>query len=39
LANIELDRKTLADLAVRDPEAFGQIAALAKAQISTVQAG
>jgi large subunit ribosomal protein L20 len=37
LANIELDRKTLADLAVRDAEAFGQIAALAKGQLSTVQ--
>jgi ribosomal protein L20 len=33
-----LDRKTLADLAVRDPEAFGQIAVIAKAQLSTVSA-
>jgi large subunit ribosomal protein L20 len=38
LAQVELDRKTLADLAVRDPEAFGQIATLAKAQLSTVSA-
>src|SRR5215472_13052158 len=29
-ANIELDRKVLADLAVSDPAAFGQIAAQAK---------
>jgi large subunit ribosomal protein L20 len=36
LAQVELDRKTLADLAVRDPEAFGQIAALAKAQQPSV---
>jgi large subunit ribosomal protein L20 len=39
LASIELDRKTLADLAVRDPEAFGQVAALAKAQLAAGQAG
>jgi large subunit ribosomal protein L20 len=38
LAQVDLDRKTLAELAVRDPEAFGQIAALAKAQQSTVSA-
>jgi large subunit ribosomal protein L20 len=38
LAQIELDRKTLADLAVHDPEAFGQIAAAAKAQQSPVSA-
>jgi large subunit ribosomal protein L20 len=38
LAQVELDRKTLADLAVRDPEAFGQIAAIAKTQLSTVPA-
>jgi len=37
-ANIGLDRKALADLAVSDPEAFGQIAALAKAQGQTVRA-
>jgi large subunit ribosomal protein L20 len=36
LAQVELDRKTLADLAVRDPEAFGQIAAIAKAQQASV---
>jgi large subunit ribosomal protein L20 len=38
LAQVELDRKTLADLAVRDPEAFGQIATMAKAQLPTVAA-
>jgi large subunit ribosomal protein L20 len=38
LAQVELDRKTLADLAVRDPEAFGQIAAIAKAQLAAVPA-
>jgi large subunit ribosomal protein L20 len=38
LAQVELDRKTLADLAVRDAEAFGHIAAIAKAQLSTVSA-
>ncbi|MBI3327439.1 MAG: 50S ribosomal protein L20 [Nitrospinae bacterium] len=37
-ATIALDRKALADLAVSDPEAFGQIAALAKAQGQTVRA-
>jgi large subunit ribosomal protein L20 len=38
LAQVELDRKTLADLAVRDPEAFGHIATMAKAQLPTVAA-
>jgi large subunit ribosomal protein L20 len=38
LAQVELDRKTLADLAVRDPEAFEQIAVIAKAQLSPVSA-
>jgi large subunit ribosomal protein L20 len=38
LAQVELDRKTLADLAVRDPDAFGQIAVIAKAQLSPVPA-
>jgi large subunit ribosomal protein L20 len=38
LAQVELDRKTLADLAVRDPEAFGQIVAIAKAQLASVPA-
>jgi large subunit ribosomal protein L20 len=33
-ANIELDRKVLADLAVREPEAFKAIAAQAKAALS-----
>ena len=32
-ANIELDRKVLADLAVADPAAFGKIAAQAKAAL------
>ena len=32
-ANIELDRKVLADLAVSDPAAFGMIAAQAKAAL------
>ena len=32
-ANIELDRKILADLAVNDPAAFGAIAAQAKAAL------
>jgi large subunit ribosomal protein L20 len=33
-AEIELDRKVLADLAVSDPEGFGRIAAQAKAALS-----
>ena len=33
-ANIELDRKVLADLAVSDPAAFGAIAARAKAALA-----
>jgi large subunit ribosomal protein L20 len=33
-ADIEVDRKVLADLAVRDPEAFGAIAEQAKAALS-----
>ena len=32
-ANIELDRKVLADLAVQDPAAFGKVAARAKAAL------
>ena len=32
-ANIELDRKVLADLAVTDPEAFGRIVEQAKAAL------
>jgi large subunit ribosomal protein L20 len=32
-ANIALDRKVLADVAVRDPEAFAQIAETAKAHL------
>jgi large subunit ribosomal protein L20 len=38
LAQVELDRKTLADLAVRDPEAFGQIVGISKAQLASVSA-
>ncbi len=33
-ANIELDRKVLADLAVSDPDAFGRIVEQAKAALS-----
>jgi large subunit ribosomal protein L20 len=33
-ANIELDRKVLADLAVSDPDAFGKIAEQAKAALA-----
>jgi large subunit ribosomal protein L20 len=32
-ANIGLDRKILSDMAIRDPEAFTQIIALAKAAL------
>ena len=32
-AGVEVDRKILADLAVRDPEAFSQLAELAKQQL------
>jgi large subunit ribosomal protein L20 len=32
-ANIELDRKSLADIAVRDPEAFTRIVDVAKAAV------
>jgi large subunit ribosomal protein L20 len=33
-AQVELDRKTLADLAVNDPDAFSKIADLARAHLS-----
>ncbi len=33
-ANVEIDRKALADLAVRDAEAFGQLVDMAKAQLN-----
>lgn len=33
LAGIEIDRKQLADLAIRDPEAFGQLAEAARARL------
>jgi large subunit ribosomal protein L20 len=32
-ANVELDRKILADLAVRDPDAFAEVVAVAKEAI------
>jgi large subunit ribosomal protein L20 len=34
LANVQVDRKVLADIAVRDIAAFGKLAELAKAQLS-----
>jgi large subunit ribosomal protein L20 len=34
-AQVELDRKTLADLAVHDPDTFSKIVDLAKAQLPT----
>ncbi len=34
LANVQVDRKVLADIAVRDANAFAQLADLAKAQLS-----
>lgn len=34
LANIEVDRKILADLAVKDPAAFSEMASLAKSKIA-----
>ncbi|MDJ0868658.1 MAG: 50S ribosomal protein L20 [Myxococcota bacterium] len=33
-AGIELDRKNLADLAIADPQAFGELVAQAKAQLA-----
>jgi large subunit ribosomal protein L20 len=33
LADVALDRKVLADLAIHDPEAFSRIAAVAKASL------
>jgi ribosomal protein L20 len=32
VAGVEVDRKILAELAVKDPKAFGDLAALAKSQ-------
>lgn len=34
LANVQVDRKVLADLAVREPQAFTQLVDLAKAQLN-----
>jgi large subunit ribosomal protein L20 len=33
-SGVELDRKALADLAVRDPQAFGELAAVAKSGLA-----
>jgi large subunit ribosomal protein L20 len=38
VAGIELDRKVLADLAVKQPEAFATLAGQAKNAISKIQA-
>ena len=38
LAEIQVDRKNLADLAVRDPKAFGELVTLAKNAIEADQA-
>lgn len=38
LAGVDINRKMLADLAIRDPQAFAQIAAQAKAQLEPAQA-
>jgi len=35
-ANVDIDRKVLADIAVHDPDAFGAIAEQAKAALATV---
>ena len=34
MGGIEIDRKVLADLAMRDPQGFGAIAEVAKAQLA-----
>ena len=36
-AGVELDRKALADVAVRDPNAFGQLAAVAKEALGSAR--
>lgn len=38
LAGVEVDRKILADLAIRDPDAFAQIADKAKQQLASASA-
>ncbi len=38
LAGVDINRKMLADLAIRDPQAFAEIAAKAKAQLEPAQA-
>jgi len=35
-ANVKIDRKVLADIAVRDIDAFGKIAEIAKANMSSL---
>jgi len=35
IANVEIDRKVLSDMAVNDPEAFAQLAEVAKKQIAS----
>lgn len=35
LAEVDVDRKNLADLAVRDPRAFGELVGIAKAALET----
>jgi large subunit ribosomal protein L20 len=38
LAEVEVDRKNLADLAVRDPKAFGDLVAVARQALEADQA-
>ncbi len=38
LAEVQVDRKNLADLAVRDPKAFGELVAVARTAIESQQA-
>ena len=38
LAGVDINRKMLADLAIRDPQAFAEIAAQAKARLEPAQA-
>ena len=38
LAGVDINRKMLADLAIRDPQAFAEIVAQAKAQLEPAQA-
>jgi large subunit ribosomal protein L20 len=36
VAGVQLDRKTLADIAVRDPAAFGQVVEAARQAVASV---